>query len=194
MKKYIYWGIILFFISLVIGYLFGNEMFLGLNSNNVNRNNINNNINKVDDTTNTVLQTIAREIKILPNTKLGLKKYHKSCNHISFEFVELPEEFVNKTEEDIKKIYPHWEVEEFYENKVILYKEVEGICDEHFFITLGNEFIEIYKYIDENNNKMLYKTTDLSKNYLTTEDIEKLEKGIILYGKDRLSSVIEDFE
>ena len=191
LRKYIYWGIILFFISLIIGYFFGNEMFLGVNSNIINTNN---NINKVEDTTNTVLPTIAREIKILPTTKLGLKKYHKSCNHISFEFVELPEEFINKTEDNIKAEYPEWDIEEFYENKVILYKEVEGICDEHFFITLGNEFIEIYKYMDENNNKLLYKTTDLSKNYLTAEDIEKLEKGIILYGKDRLSSVIEDYE
>ena len=33
----------------------------------------------------------------------------------------------------------------FFENKVVLYKEVEGICDEHFVLTLGEQYIEIYK-------------------------------------------------
>lgn len=191
MRKYIYLGIILFIISLAIGYFLGNDMFLGVDFEQTNEiNNVENNTN----ITNQVLPTMSREIKILPTTNLGLKRKHMGCMHTSFEFVDLPTELINKTEDEVRKLYKEWEIEEFYENKVILYKEVEGICDEHFYITLGEEFIEIYKIVDEKENKILYKTTDVRRNYLTDEDIEKLEKGIKLYGKDRLSSAIEDFE
>ena len=41
---------------------------------------------------NEVLPTISKEIKILPNTNLGLKRKHIECNHISFEFIDLPTE------------------------------------------------------------------------------------------------------
>lgn len=194
MKKYIFWGIVLFMISLAIGYFYGQRIFSGTAL--VEENTITNN-NKVEQNkipTNTVIQTSYEEIKILPSTKLGIKKLYKGCNHISFEFVELPKELINKTKEEVEKIYKDWKIEEFYENKVILYKEVEGICDEHFLITLGDKFVEVYKFTDENYNKILYTVTDISKEYLTEEDIEKLKNGIKLYGKNMLNSALEDFE
>ena len=150
-------------------------------------------MDKVEQT-NEVLPTVSKNTKILPSTNLGLKRKHLGCNHISFEFVDLPVELINKTEDEVVQLYKEWKIEEFFENKVILYKEVEGICDEHFYINLGEEFIQIYKIIDEKENKVLYKITDVNRNYLTNEDIKKLEDGIKIYGKDQLSSVIEDFE
>lgn len=193
LRKYIFWGIVLFIISLMVGYFYGQRIFKGtalVEDNTIKSNNIiNNNID-----TNTVIQTSYEDIKILPSTNLGFRKLYKGCNHTSFEFVELPSELVNKNKEEVEEAYGDWKVEEFYENKVVLYKEVEGICDEHFLITLGEQFVEIYKFTDENNNKVLYSTTDISKEYLTQQDILKLKNGIKLYGKDQLNSVIEDFE
>lgn len=153
-----------------------------------------NNIEEEILSENIVIQTSYDETKILPSTNLGLKKLYKGCNHTSFEFVELPSELINKTKSEVEQLYTEWEVEEFYENKVILVKEVQGICEEHFIITVGNEFVEIYRIVDENKNKILYNTTDISKEYLTEEDIQKLEEGISIYGKDQLNSVLEDFE
>ena len=192
MRKYIFWGIVLFIISLLVGYFYGQRIFEGTAL--VEEQSSKNEDLVIDKTyTNQVVQTSYEDIKILPSTNLGLKKLYKGCDHISFEFIDLPSELINKNKEDVEKAYGDWKVEEFYENKVILYKEVEGICDEHFFITLGKEFIEIYKFTDE-NNKVLYTTTDVGREYLTEQDILKLENGINLYGKDKLNSVIEDFE
>lgn len=192
LRKYIFWGMVLFIISLLVGYYYGQRIFEGTalveeksgKSEEVS-------INKIG--TKQVVQTSYEDIKILPTTNLGLKKLYKGCNHISFEFIDLPSELINKNKEEVEKAYGDWEIEEFYKNKVVLYKEVEGICDEHFFITLGEKFIEIYRFTDE-NNKVLYTTTDVGREYLTEQDILKLENGINLYGKDKLNSVIEDFE
>ena len=190
MKKYILWGIILFIISLIIGYYYGQTFFLtsGINLEKEDK------LQEDTITENIVIETSYEEIKILPSTKLGLKKTYKGCDHTSFEFVELPSELVNKTKAEVEQFYKEWEIEEFYENKVILTKEVEGICEEHFVITIGDEFVEIFRVIDKEKNTMLYNTTDISKEYLTKEDLEKLEEGISIYRKDQLNAILEDFE
>ena len=192
LRKYIFLGIVLFIISLMVGYFYGQRIFEGTalveEQSSKNENLV---TNKID--TNQVVQTSYEDIKILPSTNLGFKKLYKGCNHISFEFVDLPSELINKNKEEVEVVYGDWKVEEFLENKVVLYKEVEGICDEHFLITLGEEFIEIYKFTDV-NNKVLYLKTEIGREYLTEQDILKLENGINLYGKDKLNSVIEDFE
>lgn len=192
LRKYIFWGMVLFIISLMVGYFYGQRIFEGTalveEANDKNENII---IDKIDG--NQAIQTSYEDVKILPSTNLGFKKKYTDCNHISFEFVDLPSELINKNKEEVEEVYGDWEVEEFFENKVVLYKEVSGICDEHFYITLGEEFVEIYKFTDE-NNKVLYDTTQIGKEYLTEQDILKLENGINLYGEDKLNSVIEDFE
>ena len=191
LRKYIFWGIILFIISLFVGYYYGQRIFEGTALVEEKSNDKYIEINKIDN--DDVIKTSYEDIKILPSTNLGFKKLYKGCGHISFEFVDLPSELINKNQEEIEEAYGDWKVEEFFENKVVLYKEVQGICDEHFFITLGENFVEIYKLIDD-NNKILYATTDISREYLTQQDILKLQNGISLYGKDQLNSVIEDFE
>ena len=189
MGRYIRWGIVIFMLAISAGYFWGDNIFCGINGMKNVDNSSKNIILK-----NEVLPTISKEIKILPNTNFGLKRKHIECNHISFEFIDLPTELINKTEDEVKNLYKDWKIEEFYENKVILFKEVDGICDEHFYITLGEEFVEIYKIIDKKESRVLYKTTQINKMYLAEEDIKKLEEGISIYGRDILSSVIEDFE
>ena len=193
MRKYIYWGIILFIVSLIVGYFYGQRIFSGTAL--VTEKELEEDKETiVSEATQEFVSTASKEIKILPTTKFALEKKYKDCNHISFEFVELPPELINKTKEEVENLYKDWRIEEFYENKVVLYKEVEGIGDEHFIMKAGNEFIEIYKLIDNNENTALYLTTDISIEYLPEEDIKKLEDGIEVYGKDRLNSAIEDFE
>lgn len=190
LKKFIILALILFLISSVIGYYVGDKIF------NKEKNIVIENVDMItkNDKQDEIITTGGKEIKILPSTKLGIKKKYKECNHISFEFVELPTELINLNKEQVEQKYPEWEIEEFEENKVILFKEVEGICDEHFLIQLGEEFVEIYRIIDKKESKVLYKKTQISSQYLTEEDIEKLKNGIVIYGKDQLNSVIEDYE
>ena len=189
LKKYIFWGMILFIISLMVGYFYGQRIFEGtaLVENTVISD------DKINEEKDEIVPTSYEDIKILPSTKLGLRKLYKDCNHTSFEFVELPSELINKSKEEVEKKYGDWKVEEFFANKVILYKEVPGICDEHFFLTLGEQFVEIYKLTDK-ENKILYQNTNISREYLTEQDILKPENGISLYGIGQLNSTIEDFE
>ena len=59
---------------------------------------------------------------------------------------------------------------------------------------MENEFVEVYKFANNGKDKLLYKTTDINKKYLTEQDIERLEEGLNVYGKDLINSTLEDFE
>jgi hypothetical protein len=54
-------------------------------------------------------------------------------------------------------------------------------------------YVAIYT-LDRNEKETLKEVTEISVDFLTLTDAEKLEKGIKAYGKEALSKIIEDFE
>lgn len=212
LKRNFKYFIIIFLISVCIGFLFGKKLKnvnqnlvseSGMKENytiseniltqNINKRNKNILINVSDGKKENILETSFNEEKITLNTKLVLRKYYIDCNHIISRDVELPEELINLTKEELKEDYSEWEIEEFSSKEVILYKKVYGICNEHFIIESGDDFIEVYS-LDEDYDRQLYEVTNISVEYLTEEDIEKLEEGIYVYGVEELNSTLESFE
>ena len=183
MRKIVLYGFMIFAISLAVGFIYGNIW----KSNNKKEANINSN------TIENIVETISSEEKIAYNASFALKKYFKECGHFEFGYSELPSEIINLTKDELAKIYPDWKVEKFSNNEVVLSKEIEDMCDEHFILKLGEDNIEVYRDIKDGEEK-LYKSTNISKEYLTSLDIQKLEEGIYVYGIGNLNSAIEDFE
>ena len=62
-----------------------------------------------------------------------------------------------------------------------------------YILKSENSIINIY-YINERNEEILYKTTDISTKYLSEEDIKELEEGIEVKGIQELNKKLEDFE
>jgi len=65
--------------------------------------------------------------------------------------------------------------------------------DTHYLLKDVYGHIEVY-YLDENNDEFLYKKTDISTEYLSTEDIDDLQVGIEVVGTEALNKMLEDFE
>lgn len=199
MRKSIFkYVLLLFIISMCIGFLFAKEMQereVAQNENKISENIFQNvkveeigENNKID-----VLETSFEEDKIEVDTKLILKKNYIDCKHVISKEVELPGELINLTEEELKTNYPDWQVEEFDDDEVILSKKIYGLCSEHFVIESGKEFIEVYSLTEE-YDKNLYEITNISIDYLAEEDLEKLKQGIYVYGLQELNSALESFE
>ena len=191
MKSNIKFFIILFLISILIG------LVLAKSEKKDEKILVQNVVSKENESSfaydDEILETAFQEEKIRDDTKLILKKDYLDCNHNIEKEVELPRELINSNRKDIEEEFEEWEIEEFSENQVILYKEIYGICDEHFIIKSGKEFVEVYE-LDEDYDKELYEITNISIEYLTDEDLEKLEEGIYVYGIAELNSTLESFE
>ena len=139
------------------------------------------------------IETDSQEEKISPNCLLTLKKYYEECNHTINEYVDIPQDLVNGTEEDLKNEYPYWQVEKYSSNDIILYKEFNSNCGQHFVLRENNGKITVYK-INENNEEEVYENTEISVEYLSETDKIKISEGIRVNGIEELNQLLEDFE
>lgn len=139
------------------------------------------------------IETDSQDEKISPNCLLTLKKYYEECNHTINEYVDIPQDLVNGTEEDLKNEYPYWQVEKYSSNDIILYKEFNSNCGQHFVLREDNGKITVYK-INENNEEEVYENTEISVEYLSETDKIKISEGIRVNGIEELNQLLEDFE
>lgn len=71
----------------------------------------------------------------------------------------------------------------------------QNINDENktYIVKAEDNYIKVY-YLNTKNEKILYKVTDISVQYLEEEDVEKLKQGIEVKGLQELNQLLEDFE
>ena len=91
------------------------------------------------------------EEKVAANAILILKKYYKKCDHTTNEYVELPQELVNLTKEQVQEKYADWEVIGFEKGKITLYN-VPNIQDVQ---TMFEIIRDIGGKVTKKNNKMI---------------------------------------
>ena len=137
--------------------------------------------------------TNAEKEKISPNCKIILKKYYKKCKDVVNEYIELPKNLVNATEDDLQKQYKDWKIQEFSSNQVVLYKEFDGECGEHYILKDENGKIVIYK-ISEKGEETFYEKTNVSIDYLPEKDKSAIKQGLKINVKEKLNELIEGFE
>ena len=138
--------------------------------------------NVIENTTNMV-QTNSSEERISPNAFITFKQTYKGCGHTTSEFVEVPQDFVNLSEEELKEKYTDWTIEKFTDTDIVLSKEVEGSCNEHYIVR------DV-----EDGTEEEYMITDIATEYLTDTDKINMRKGIEVNGKQNLNQLIEDYE
>ena len=149
------------------------------------------NVNKYIEKNANIIETMTNKEKTSPNAKIVYETFYTGCNHMSEEDIEV--EDVNQPEDYFKIKYNDWDVKNFSENKVELYKEAEGICDKHYVVKEADGYVAVYT-LDSDGNQNLKEVTDILTTYLPEEDINLLEKGITANGDNELARIISDYE
>lgn len=138
------------------------------------------------------IATNAGKEKTTPNTELILKKIYTDCGHTISDSAEIPTEMVNLTEDEIKEKYNTWVLEEFTKDRVVLSKQVDSFCGEHYLVIEENEKINVYK-LDEEENRSLQEQVDVEFQYLPETDKILLKNGIYVNGNEELNKIKEDY-
>ena len=142
-----------------------------------------------------MIETNSNAEKISPNCEFIQKIYYSKCGHTISNYLNLPKEMVNLTQDELKEKYSDWKIENFESNQVVLYKEMDSECGEHYLLKDREGKIVIYKILNEDlQNLEEIEETDIYTEYLTDTDKLNIEKGIRVNGKQELNQLIEDFE
>lgn len=199
------WIIILIVAVIIVGIIFGLSIYTKNknNKNNIIENEIKEISEKVTDDcveeykkieeAKLEIEANSNEEKISPNCLITLKRYYNECQHTINEYIDISNNLVNGTQEDLKKEYQNWKIEKFSSNQITLYKEFESNCGQHFILKNDNGKITIYR-INENNEEEIYQQTEISIDYLTETDKVQIQNGIRVNGIEELNQLIENFE
>lgn len=139
------------------------------------------------------VETINQEEKVSPNAVLIIRKNYKKCGHTTNDEAIIPEDMVNKTKNEVEEIYSNWTIQEFSKDKVVLYKQLDDICKEHYILRPLDNVIAVYR-VNANDEEILEEKTGIAIQYLPQPDLLKLENGIKAVGKEQLNSILEDYE
>lgn len=159
----------------------------------INQEEINQILSSNDEEILNTIETNIEEEKVSPNCKLVLKIYYNKCEHLIEKKEVIEDAVVNMTEQELREKFYEWEIQKFTPTEIVLYKEINQFCDEHFLLKEKDGYIVIYK-LDENNNPELFETTEISIEYLSEEDLENIKQGIKIYTEKELNKILEDFE
>ena len=101
--------------------------------------------NNMESNENTIETNSEEEEKISPNCVVTEKIYYKGCSHTTSSYNNIKEELVNKTKKEFEKEYSDWQIEKFTSNEIVIYKEVQGDCGEHYIVRSKNGQVIIYQ-------------------------------------------------
>ena len=153
------------------------------------------NINKLDNNIKKEeIETSMQDKKISVNTKIVEQVYYNKCNHMIETEIKEKKQYVNMTKEDFLKKFPAWAIKKFDVEEVILYKEDEDFCNEHFLAKDVDGYITIYTLNSNDEILEILRTTDIATSCLAEADKSNFEKGVKIYTKQNLNKLIEDFE
>ncbi len=139
-------------------------------------------------------ETSTAENVITPNTKLIEKTYYNECEHLIETEREIDSTLINKNESELQIEYIGWEIQKFTQNEVVVYKEINDFCNEHYLLKDVDGEINVYKLDKYNKEVELIQNTGIETRYLPETDLEELKEGIKAYGIVEVNEKIEDFE
>ena len=141
-----------------------------------------------------VQSTSAGDEKVSPNSVLTIKKLYTRCNHILEDSEKIVGELTNLNREEFQEKYKDWEIQKFTSDEIVLHKEVDDYCKEHYMLKETNGYIGIYELDKDETQTKLIKVTNIPVEYLAEEDVMKIEEGIKVYTAKELNKTLEDFE
>lgn len=118
---------------------------------------------------------------------LYFEHIYEKCGHS--ETYASPEYLSFNSIDEVEKLYSSWKIKNVQEDKIYLIKSSPFYCSNHFKIVLKGNKITVTRLKDDS----IYEEFYISMKYLTTEDIQKLNSGIILHSQQELTKFIEDF-
>ena len=149
-------------------------------------------INRIDEN-QIVVETASSEEKTTPNTTVVFETYYTQCGHSKTEKKTIDNYEVNKTKEEIEKIYPKWKIKNFSSKEILLYREENELCENHYLIKEKDGHINVYS-INKNGKEELKRETEIVTQYLPEKDISLLQNGIKVNSESELEEVLSDYD
>ncbi|MBQ9280463.1 MAG: BofC C-terminal domain-containing protein [Clostridia bacterium] len=139
-----------------------------------------------------IIEVFVGEEKISPGAKLIIKKIFSKCSHSTVSITEVPKELINLSERELAKKYTGWNIEKFSSDEIIISREIDANCEDHYVLKEKDGIVSIYNELTEDKMNFIEKV-DVDLELLGEAEKERLKEGIRVYGSSELGSLLEDY-
>ncbi|SFL82140.1 BofC C-terminal domain-containing protein [Pelosinus propionicus] len=136
------------------------------------------------------------KIKITNNTEIVQKILYLKCNEEEVLKTKPTENLIGLTIYQMQKIYEGWDFEKFDTNEAVMTLKVDGYCREHannIFIGIKDNHVAVF-YGRPGYKPIVKEITAIQVNKLMPQDIEELQKGMVVQSKEELLRTLEGMQ
>ncbi|MDD3839578.1 MAG: BofC C-terminal domain-containing protein [Clostridia bacterium] len=135
-----------------------------------------------------------KEKIINTSTKLKFINKYDKCGHQVVEESPCDNYLINLDEEGFRKIYNSWNIVEFSSKEVVLEKNFEQYCPNHYLVIEKEGSVVVQQNILGTEEMETINQLDVSIDYLPSDLRTRLKEGIILDTKKELLHMLENLE
>lgn len=120
------------------------------------------------------------EPRITSETQIMMRTVYLDCEDGQIETVSPGEEDVGLDVKGVQKKYSDWEIIDFSSERILLSKEVAGLCPNHRkgrYLGIKDGYVTIFAGSPDLSKKIVLETTGIPASYLDTKIKNILEKG-----------------
>lgn len=136
------------------------------------------------------------KIKLNPNTDLVQKIIYLKCNEEEILRTKPTEKLVGLTIYQLQKVYQGWTFDKFDNDEVDMTLRVDSYCLEHannMFIGIQDGSVAVF-YGKPGPKAIIKEKTNIPINKFMPQDIEELQRGIIVQSQEELLRTLEGMQ
>jgi len=145
---------------------------------NVNPNNIEHNVTQIP------------EMKLEAGAKLIYTTYYIKCNDEIVQEKTIDEKLIGYTKSELEQLEKDWEIVSFTPDEVSLIREINDICDNHYYIGIQDGYVAFFQGIP-GIKSILVEQTDIIADTLREDDRLILEKGLTVNDEQEFLKIRE---
>ena len=178
----------------VLGMHFGQQQL----KDNLKNNNEEQGFETMQTTRKSEREIIGQEISAInvttENTQLIFETNYTSCNDQIIEERKVESNEIGLKRQDIKAKFPDWNVSEFSSIRVILTKELNDYCPNHFVLKDRDGMVVIYMPSEVEDKERNIQQTQISINKLPPDVQDEIRKGLVMDSLEEVEYFLESLD
>ena len=136
------------------------------------------------------------KIKITADTDLVQKILYQKCNDEEVLRIKPTEKLVGLTVYQLQNVYQGWVFDKVTRDEVQMTLKIDGYCREHannMFIGIQDGRVAVF-YGKPESKRFVKEVTNIAINKLMAQDVEELQKGLVVSSTEELLSTLEGMQ
>ncbi len=131
--------------------------------------------------------------KTLLEASMKLERYYSKCGHTLDEEESMESHYIGKTENELIKLFPKWQLKKFTPEQVILRMELDAYCPDHYLIKEEDGYIVIFRSDKDTGIPLIVEAMEVSLEHLNQETLDEIKIGIVVDSIEGVEQVLENW-